>query len=269
MIISHKYKYLFVELPLTASTAVSKELRENYDGESILYKHATYHEFLKIASPEEKQYFVFSGMRNPLDQAVSHYFKFLTDYKDQFSDNQKFQRRGIHKLAYDFSHMNRYRFIQDSEADFSTFFLKFYKAPYNNWSSLAHDKFDFILRFENLAGDFAKLLEVMRIEPKRPLPSKNRTAAREQDFLSYYDTPELINRAKWVFGPYMKKWGYAFPEAWGDSSISPLQQLEFQFLDIFRNLYWRYIRRPFYRPSKPASTRHNKEGMYFQDKNVK
>ena len=70
MIISHKYKYLFVELPLTASTAVSKELRENYDGESILYKHATYHEFLKIASPEEKKYFVFSGMCNPLDMEL-------------------------------------------------------------------------------------------------------------------------------------------------------------------------------------------------------
>ena len=75
MIISHKNKYLFVELQHTASSAISRELRVNYGGEPILRKLARYHEFLKAASAEEKNYFVFSGIRNPLDVAVTIYIK--------------------------------------------------------------------------------------------------------------------------------------------------------------------------------------------------
>jgi len=250
MIISHRYKYLFVELPLTGSTAISRELHENYDGDEILYKHATYREFLKIAGAEEKKYFVFSGMRNPLDQAVSHYFKFLTDHRDQFSDDQKFQRTGMNRLAYNFSHMRRYQFIQKIDADFTTFFLKFYKIPYNNWSSLSHQNFDYIIRFENLAEDFAGVLDAIGIENKRPLPATNVTSARDKDFWSYYDNPEVRERAKWVFGPYMKQWGYEFPSEWGESSISWQQQFVFMIFNIFRNIYWRHFRRSYYAPRK-------------------
>ncbi len=42
MIISHKYKYLFIELPRTGTTAISKELRERYAGELIYEKHTKY-----------------------------------------------------------------------------------------------------------------------------------------------------------------------------------------------------------------------------------
>ena len=41
MIISHKYKFLFIGLPFSASSAISKDLHLKYDGEprlqSILY----------------------------------------------------------------------------------------------------------------------------------------------------------------------------------------------------------------------------------------
>ena len=40
MIISHKHKYVFVELPQTASSAIAKELKANYDGHEILFKQS-------------------------------------------------------------------------------------------------------------------------------------------------------------------------------------------------------------------------------------
>ena len=73
MIISHKNKYLFVELPHTATTAIIKEFREKYDGKRILRKHAFFHDFQKIANDDEK-YFVFSCVRNPMDEVVSIYY---------------------------------------------------------------------------------------------------------------------------------------------------------------------------------------------------
>lgn len=253
MIISHRYKYLFVELPLTGSTAISNELRENYDGTEILFKHSTYYDFLKIATEEEKNYFVFAGIRNPLDQAVSHYFKFKTDHKAQFTKNNRFKRKGINRLAYAYSHMARFNFVQNNNADFATFFLKFYKIPYNNWSSMAHKDFDFVLHFENLAADFAKVIDLLELDLKRPLPVKNQTAQKNKNFVTYYNSPEVIKRAQWVFGPYMKQWGYDFPPEWGENKISWWQQAEFEFFNIFRNFYWKYMRRPYPNTRRPAS----------------
>jgi hypothetical protein len=239
MIISHKHKYLFVELPRTASTAISRELRELYDGQAILRKHATYYDFLKIATPEEKQYFVFAGIRNPLDDAVSLYFKYKTDHRQQFAglaENQRKKRRLAEHVA-----AIKFRFIKETEADFSTYFKRFYKIPYNTWSDLSHKQFDYVIRFENLQNDFASVLALIGIEPQRPLPALNKTGGKDRDFLSYY-TPEIIPRAKHVFGPYMKRWGYAFPPDWGDDSVSWWQASQFEFFNLFRNVYWRYVR---------------------------
>ena len=54
MIISHKYKFLFIGLPFSASSAISKELHLQYEGEPFLRKHSLYHEFKKVATKEEQ-----------------------------------------------------------------------------------------------------------------------------------------------------------------------------------------------------------------------
>ena len=86
MIISHTHKYLFVEIPLTASYAIRHELCEYYGGVPILHKHASFPDFLQIAAPHERDYFVFATVRNPLDETVSRYCKLRCDHKGTFSD---------------------------------------------------------------------------------------------------------------------------------------------------------------------------------------
>jgi len=238
MIISHKHKYLFVELPRTGSSAIRRELCEHYDGVPILHKHATYYEFLKIANAEEKRYFVFAGIRNPLDDAVSLYFKRKNDHHGQWTKRAKPIRD---RRLFDHVGMIEFNFIKNTDADFPTYFKRFYKIPYNNWSELSHRKFDFIIRFEHLQEDFAKMLKLIGIEQKRPLPVRNKTAGRDRNFLSYY-TPEIIPRAKRVFGPYMKQWGYEFPPEWGETSVPWWNQAEFEAFNLVRHCYWRYLR---------------------------
>ncbi|MCB0210832.1 MAG: hypothetical protein KDJ52_15950 [Anaerolineae bacterium] len=242
MVISRKHKYLFIELPLTASTAVREELCAYYDGEPILTKHSSYSTFLRNASPEEKDYFVFSCIRNPLDTVVSHYFKLKTSHW-KFDSKKRINSRNIlNRFIYRFSHLRQFRFIQDTQADFSTFFLKFYTIPYDNWSSLDHQNFDAIIRFENLSEDFAKVIEQIGLELKRPLPVKNKTSDKKSDFWSYYSNPAVKKRAKSVFTPFMHKWGYAFPADWEPCEKNWWREAEFESLKIFRNIYWRYLK---------------------------
>lgn len=239
MIISHTHKYLFVQLPHTGTTAIGRELCQNYDGVPILGKHSYYCEFMQIATPEEKTYFVFSCIRNPMDEIVSSYCKHKSNQNDVYTNPKKWLKNGGFINNAD---LERYNFIKDNDADFPAFFMRFCKSPYDNWSSLSHHKFDFIIRFENLQEDFATALRLIGIEQKRPLPAKNRTCGKRRDYLSYY-TPETYERARGVFGPFMKKWGYEFPPEWGiDNSVPWWWQQRFHIYGFFRRFYWKYRR---------------------------
>ncbi len=236
VIISHAHKYLFVELPRTGSTAISKELRAHYDGEEILKKHATYRDFLVQASANEKNYFVFSGIRNPLDKILSLYFKYKTDQRGY--DNPEIFRRSNPMIAW--LMRRQFRFVQSTDASFEEFFRKFYLVPYDDWSSLDHKHLNYVMHFERLSSDFAAVLEKLGLEPVRDLPVVNKTAERKGDFWSYY-TPAIQRRAKWVFGPYFKRWGYEFPAEW--SAPAPIgAQTAFTLANTLRHAYWRFLR---------------------------
>ena len=248
MIISDSYKYLFVELPRTGSTAIAKELCRNYGGQSICFKHATYRNFLKVASPEQREYFVFSSIRNPLDDAVTQYFKCKTDPAGSFSGlKQDFWFR---RMAFSYR-IRRYDFTKKYDADFPTFFRRFYRLPHDNWSCLAHKQFDYVMRFEHLPDEFEQVLQKLNIEPVRRLPHVNQTQEKRKAFEEYY-TPDIQRRAAYVFGPYMEKWGYAFPSNFGKVCVPPRAHSEVRVLNVIRKLYWNYLRAPVYRYAYPS-----------------
>jgi hypothetical protein len=238
MIISHQHRYLFVELPHTASTAISKELRQHYDGQAILRKHAYYHEFLRIASEDERSYFVFSGIRNPLDETVSLYFKFRTDHMAFYTNPKHQKSQGGHVTE---AHLEKFRFISQEEGGFFEYLHRFHRLPYDNWSSLAHHKFDYVIRFEQLQQGFARVLELLGIDQKRPLPAINVTDERRQDFYRYY-TPDIREQAVWIFGPFMERWGYEFPAEWGDCPIPRSSRILFRTLAVYRNFRRQYLK---------------------------
>ena len=88
MIISHKHRYLFIAVPRTGSNTISEELCEMYDGEPILEYHSNYFEFAQQCSKEEKNYFVFCSVRNPLDDAASLYMKIMKDHEKAYSEER-------------------------------------------------------------------------------------------------------------------------------------------------------------------------------------
>jgi hypothetical protein len=238
MIISHIRKYLFVEIPHTGTTAISRELCDLYEGKRILRKHAYYPDFLEVASAEEKAYFVFAGVRNPLDEVVTRYFKLKTNHSGVYTNPSRRIQHGGHITP---AGLRRYRFAKASNADFAAYFLRFYRLPFTNLCNISRQTFDFVLRFENLQQDFSKVLGLLGVEQERPLPVVNKTADRERDFWSYY-TADVRERAIRVFGPFMMLWGYEFPAEWGDVSIPWSSRMLFRILDRGKRLYWRRLK---------------------------
>jgi hypothetical protein len=236
MIISQQHRYLFVEIPLTASWAIRHELVEHYGGVPILHKHASYPEFVPVASGEEEDYFVFATVRHPLDEAVSRYFKLVTDHKGAFSDPAALQA-----LQVDRSDLEKFEFIRETGAGFADYFRRYHRRPFNTIIDLSAGRLDFVIRYERLQGDFAEVLRRLDLEQVGPIPVMNRTQGRRPEWQSYY-TPDLFEQAVRRFGSYMSKWGYEYPPEWGSYSPHWWDELEFRLVGMTRRFYLRHFR---------------------------
>lgn len=238
MIISHENRYLFVELAQTGSTAIARELIEQYGGEKLQGKHKPYHMFYRTASELERSYYTFSTVRNPLDVAVTKYVKYKNDHRAEFTDPVTIARkRGLGH------HLDRrvQRMVVDEDLDFSQFLLRMYRFPFNTWACLDHANFDYVMRYENLQEDFSKVLAEIGVAEVRPLPVLNSSPGKRDDFTSYY-TDEAIERAKSVFAGYMNEWGYEFPEEWGQPDYKTLDRVKYRISTAALSLYWRYLK---------------------------
>ena len=236
MIISHQHKYLFIEVPQTASTAISAELRLHYGGESILWKHANYTEFRRAARRHEKKYFTFAAVRNPLDTIVTAYSKLASNHKEAYTDPRRFAHNGgwIPEV-----HLEKFQFIQDRNADFPTFLRRYCRSPYHNWLHLRHKDFDFMMRFENIQKDFAQVLDSIGVKAIRPLPVVNKTS-RAQAFEDYY-SPDARELATRVFGPFMELWDYEFPPRWDVNFVPLSSKLQFKIKEEFVQFIARFL----------------------------
>lgn len=243
MVISDKHKYVFVELPQTASSAIAKELVATYNGQEILFKHALYRtDYLRYANAGQKKYRVISGLRNPMDICVSNYFKFKTDHENRYS-NPRFMRHGfLRKYIMRWWNVRQYKSIVEQQESFEKFFMRAYTIPYASWSILDHKKFDFIIRFENLQSDFAAALKLLDIEKVRDIPQANKTAEKTKTFWEYYESDKARRKAKFIFGPYMQQWGYQFPADWNKYKIPAHAFWLYHFFNVLRKIFWIYLR---------------------------
>jgi len=238
MIISHRYRYVFVEVPRTGSTAISAELREKYDGHAILRKHASYRDFLRVATADERRYFAFAAVRNPLDVAVTRFTRLKNDVEQLYSDPVKVARRN--SLA---SRIERriHSWVKRTNADFEGFLRRWYLLPYDTWTTLDHQRMDAVIRFETITVDFDGTLRRIGVTPVRELPVRNATPGKDQDWENQY-SPRAIRRAVWVFGPYMERWGYSFPASWGNVRVPAWSRLLYRVAHPLRAVYWTSFR---------------------------
>lgn len=248
MIISHQHRYVFVQLPHTACTAVGKELCDSYGGEKILWKHSTYREFERIATADEREFYVFSSIRNPLEVVLTKYHKYLNQRGggEKFDVGRTHRRHGGWVSGPD---LRRYQWVVDHpDASFSEFFKRFYRTTYDNWSSLDHHRFDRVIRYESLQSHFEAVLDDLGLDPVRPLPVHFRTPGKSDDLGAQFAL-DVRARAAGVLGPFMEKWGYSFPDDWA-APVPPWRRSEFRAESMVKRAYWASWKTP--RGRRPA-----------------
>ena len=239
MIISHKYKFLFIGLPFSASSAISKELHLEYDGEPYLRKHSLYHEFESVATKSELKYFVFAVLRNPMEIAITVYEKMKANAKGNFTNPELFSENGGHITK---QQRQKFNYIKYNNSSFQQYFIKFHQKPYDNLSSLTIDDCDFVIKYETIAEDYLLALKKAGVSNPKPLPVANKTAGKRNDLLGYY-TNDIKEISIAVFGPFLEKYNYSLPKEWGEVKIPLKSKLEFLILGVLRKINQKYFKK--------------------------
>lgn len=201
MIISHKHKYIFVGLPFSGSSAISKELLELYDGESIFTKHTNIQSVLKSKEINIKEYFVFAVYRDPIEIIKSIYSKYINNSKGVYTDDKYLIKNGGHISK---KSINMYHYIQSENLSFHSFVNLNKKRflPYDNVFTINEKHLDFKIDFNKLSEDFKLVLNKIGIQQVREIPVYNKTKNKKiiknitqlNRFLPYYNRNESIFR---------------------------------------------------------------------------
>ena len=218
MIISHRYKYVFVQNARTASTSIGKELCERYGGEKILSKHSPYSNFLKQASDEEKEYFAFTGQRNPLDALATLFFRAKYQKLERYNnspDGQMWEDPDKKRQ------LKRWLYISENDLSFEQYFKRYFSCTTDrSYLKIERERMDFVYRYENLQRDFSTVLDKIGLVQVRELPQHSqKTPKKDSNFYQYY-TPGIQRRVQLVFGRSFKEMGYDFPSQWPKPTLA-------------------------------------------------
>ena len=173
MIISHKYKFIYIKNPKSGSTSIEKYLK-NIDPDCIStnedikpYGHETYEEIKELLSKEIfDNYFKFTFFRNPINWFIS---QFAYNAKYCFSDYYNLEII-CNKDGYIEKPENN---IMDVENIVNTYILLkkwFEKETQLYW---INENLDFIGQFENIDNDFEIIKKKLNINSDNKLPKLN------------------------------------------------------------------------------------------------
>ncbi|MCB1729133.1 MAG: hypothetical protein H6988_06800 [Pseudomonadales bacterium] len=175
MIISRKHKYIFVGIPFSGSTAISRELCLLYDGEPIVTKHANI-QMLFGSGIDLSSYRVAAVLRNPVEFMKTYYHKLKNPPAGYYVDPVYNIENGGHIRQQD---RERYAVVQARNLTFSQFIAKYYRLPYDTFFSLNKPYLDYVIRFADLNSSFREFLGQCGIEPLRDLPVLNKSDSKE------------------------------------------------------------------------------------------
>lgn len=200
MIISHKYKFIYIKCPKVAGTSTEVFLEQFCSDQDIVtrvrplegdwkHKERNCEGFFNHIKPLEikqkitdevfSNYFKFCNIRNPWDRCVSFYFWKKVYRKDTRSFNELFDQDGFHSLK-------EFYTINDEEV------------------------MDDYIRYETLEADIHRILDKLKIPHNKNLElPKAKVLRKNKEYKSYFNETrknkiaeickDEINRFKYEF----------------------------------------------------------------------
>ncbi|MEN8154326.1 MAG: hypothetical protein ABFR75_09915 [Acidobacteriota bacterium] len=231
MVINEEHKLLFIGIPYSASSAIIKELIENYKCTPLMHKHANIPFLLKKRKDINLQeYHITAVKRNPIEIEFSVYNKMKTNAYGVFTNEDFFLEKGGHvrrkaRQTFQKIHNNKWTFIDYLKNTYSI-------IPYDNFLSENKKYVDQWIDFENLEAGFSKMLKTTGIIQKRPLPVYNKT----KKVISGDEVPEKMIRH--IFGPFifyndLNKYNYSV------KNIGLINYLKFLIFRKIKHFKWK------------------------------
>jgi hypothetical protein len=203
MIISYKHKYIFVGIPFSASSTISKELLEKYEGEFILNKHTNIPTLIDKLKINIDEFIVFGVYRSPVEILKSRYNKLRNNPDNRFTDDKYTIKNGgyvperVRKLS---------KIIRENNLSFEDYLnLNFKLFPYNNEFTINAPYLNYIVDFNNLEEDFQKVLSKIGVVDVNKIEKINETKKRSDieyfisdDKMSKFIAPFLVYNSKYI-----------------------------------------------------------------------
>jgi len=186
MLISHKHKFISIDVPKTGTTSINSALHDVLGANDFTLKmsrdikmrHATYEQCME-KFPGFENYFVFAFVRNPWDRIISYWFWAKYNAKDLRIDKNLSLKDFLQKTP-----QNQYSYI---------------KGFTNN---------SFVGRFENLQQDFDEACDKIGIS-RQELRHVNKT--NHKHYTEYYDD-EMREIVAKKYARDIEYFGYKFGE---------------------------------------------------------
>lgn len=196
MIVNYDKKFIFVGLPFSACSAISKELLEQYQCETLLHKHANIPALL-LSRPDIniKNFDVVAVVRDPVETSLTLYHWLKNNRYEHFTKAENFFENGGTVTRH---HRKLYALIQKRDMTFQQYLDHCFRfIPYD---SLLSENIHFltkIIRYDHLQDDFRSCFRALGLEINRDLPIYNQTAEKEN--VISIDEKRLTK----YFGPYL------------------------------------------------------------------
>ncbi len=195
MLISHRFKFIFIHIPKTGGTSVQLALKPFADaGEEYgLTSHATALDARRALPEIFNSYFKFAFVRNPWDLEVSMY-----QYK------REWYHRGHESVKWNkemtFEEFLELRAEKRGILGDQCHFIQDYHG---------RCLMDFVGRFEHLDRDFQLVARLMGLTGELP---RSNASDRDPEYQGYYN-PETEELVRHISRPEIKAFGYTFHDA--------------------------------------------------------
>jgi len=196
MIVSYDKKFIFVGIPFSACSAISKELLERYGCETLLHKHASMPALLKVRPDiEVKNYEIIAVARDPIEMSLTLYHWLKDNRNEHFTKSENFVENGGTVTR---RYRNLYSAIQEKSMTFEEYLDYCFRfVPFDGLLSENSKFITKIIRYEKLQDDFKSCFGALGLNIDRDLPGYNLTENKGSEY--HIDQKILIK----YFGPYL------------------------------------------------------------------